>query len=336
MEYINLGKQGVKVSRLCLGTMMFGGATNESDSIGIIHQALDEGINFLDTANVYNQGESERVVGKAIADRRDQVVLVTKVRGSVGSGPNDEGNSRSHIFREVENSLSRLGTDYIDLYLLHHPDYSTPLAESMKALDDLVRQGKIRYVGVSNFYAWQVCNAQWIADRHNLASVSCVQSLYNILNRDIEVELLPFCQEEGVGVMAYSPLARGVLTGKYRPSQPFPEGSRAARGDARMKVTELREESFVVAQRLESLARECGKTLSEFALNWVLGNPIVTTAIIGPRTREQYEEGFGALGWQMDQSILDEIDRLVPPGEHTGHGFNDPQYPVRGRPGRTP
>ncbi|MDA0748354.1 MAG: aldo/keto reductase [bacterium] len=332
MDYVNLGKHGVKVSRLCLGTMMFGGPTEETESIRMIHRAMDEGINFIDTANVYNAGESERVLGKAIKDRRDRVVLVTKVINPMGEGPNAGGASRYHILNEVENSLSRLGTDHIDLYILHKPDYSTPLEESLEALNDLVRQGKVRYIGMSNYYAWQVCETLWISDKKNLASVACVQPLYNIVNRDAEVELFPLCKEHGIGAMVYSPLARGVLAGKYLPGKPLPEGSRGARGDRRMLQTELREESFEVAQKLKPLADAHGKTLTQFSLNWVLGNPIVTSALVGPRTMEHLEDNLGCMGWQMENQALEEIDRLVPPGEHTGFGFNDPAYPVMGRP----
>ncbi|NKB68132.1 MAG: aldo/keto reductase [Candidatus Latescibacteria bacterium] len=332
MDYVNLGNQGVKVSRLCLGTMMFGGPTDAAESIRITHRALDEGINFIDTANVYNHGESERITGKAIAGRRDQVVLATKVRGPAGQGPNGQGASRLHIAQEVENSLERLDTDYIDIYLVHSPDYDTPLEESLQALDNLVRQGKIRYYGLSNYYAWQVCQAQWLADRRHLSGVACVQSLYNVFNRDPEVELWPCCRQLGIGTMVYSPLARGVLTGKYLPGSSPPEGSRAARGDARIKVTELREESFELAQKLAGLADQCGVGLADFALNWVLANPIITSAIIGPRTMEQYESSWAALGWEMSAEIQAQVDGLVPPGEHTGWGFNDPKYPVLGRP----
>ena len=331
MEHVNLGRYGVKVSRLCLGTMMFGGPTDEAESIRIIHRAIDSGINFLDTANVYNGGESERILGKAIRDRRDDLVIVTKVGNAMGEGPNDSGLSRAHIFREVENSLRRLNSDRIDLYFLHRPDYTTPLQETLQALDDLVRQGKLRYIGMSNYYAWQTCQAQWIADQHNLSPVACVQPLYNIVNRDAELELFPVCKDQGIGVMVYSPLARGVLTGKYLPGKGAPKGSRGARGDARIQVTELREESYEVAKRLKPLADSHGKPLSQFAMNWVLGNGNVTSAIVGPRTMEQFEDSLGSLGWEIDQEALDEIDKLVPPGEHTGWGFNDPQYPVMGR-----
>ena len=332
MEYRNLGNAGVKVSRLCLGTMMFGGATNEQDSIEIIHRAMDDGINFIDSANVYNDGEAESILGKAVSGRRDRVVIATKVFGARGDGPNDQGNSRIHIFNEVENSLRRLDTDYIDIYILHRRDYETPLEESIDALNDLVRQGKVRYAGCSNFYGYELAKALWISDRNRFAPMAVAQPLYNIVNRDAELELFPCCREHGVGVMIYSPLARGVLAGKYLPGQAPPEGSRADRKDPRMMVTEVREESYEVAQRLVPLAGAHDVTLTQFSLNWVLANPIVTSAIVGPRTMEQYEDNLGCLGWDISQKALDEIDALVPPGEHTGWGFNDPQYPVRGRP----
>ncbi len=332
MEYATLGKNGVKVSRLCLGTMMFGGPTDEEKSLRIIDRAVDEGINFIDTANVYNGGEAERILGKAIKDKRDRVVIATKVRGAMGEGINDEGLSRYHILNEVENSLRRLNTDYIDLYLLHRPDYETPIEESLRALDDLERQGKIRYVGCSNFYGWQLCEALWICDKRSYTPMAAVQPLYNIVNRDPEVELFPICEKYGVGAMVYSPLARGVLAGKYLPGQPPPEGSRADRKDRRILVTELRDESFDVARQLKPLTEAHDKTMTQFSLNWVLANPIVTSAIVGPRTMEHLEDNLGCLGWEIDSGALDKIDQLVPAGEHTGLGFNDPQYPVRGRP----
>src|SRR5262245_14410517 len=216
MRYRKLGSAGVRVSELCLGTMMFGGATSAAESVRIIHRALDDGINFIDTANVYAKGESERIVGQAVRDRRDRVVLATKVRVAVGQGPNDAGSSRFHILREADNSLRRLGLEHIDLYYLHQYDYDTPLDESLRALDDLVRQGNVRYIACSNFYGYQVCEGLGLSERHQLERFACVQPLYNMVNRDCEVELLPMCQEHGVGVVAYSPLARGVLTGKYR------------------------------------------------------------------------------------------------------------------------
>ena len=332
MEYRSLGRAGVKVSQICLGTMMFGGATNEEDSIRIIGRGLDAGINFFDTANVYNQGESERILGKAIRAVRDEVVIATKVRGAMGEGVNQSGTSRYHIMTQIEASLKRLGTDRIDLYYLHSPDVTTPIEESLRALDDCVRQGKVRYIGCSNFHAWRVCEALWVSDRMNLEKFVCVQPLYNIVNRDIEVELLPFCRAHGIGVVSYSPLARGVLSGKYLPGQPPPPGSRAARKDRRMLQTELREESYEVAQKLKPLAGAHGKTVTQFALAWVLANPIITSVIVGPRTLEQLEDNLGCLDCVLTQADEAAIDQLVPPGEHTGKGYNDPAYPVLGRP----
>jgi len=332
MEYTTLGRNGVKISRICLGTMMFGSPTSEADSIDIINKAYDDGVNFIDTANVYNDGESERITGKAIKDKRDKVVLVTKVCGPRGDGINDGGVSRYHIMNEVENSLRRLGTDYIDIYMLHRAVYDCPIEESLRALDDLVAQGKIRYPGCSNFYGHQITEALWIADKRGYAPMSVVQPLYNIVNRDPEVDLFPACEKFGVGTMIYSPLARGVLAGKYLVGQEPPQGSRAARKDLRILITELRDESFEVAQAIKPLADAHGKTMTQFSLNWVLGNPIVSSAIVGPRTMEQYVDNVGCLGWEIDDEALAKIDELVPPGEHTGWGFNDPQYPVIGRP----
>jgi len=332
MEYRSLGRAGVKVSQICLGAMMFGGATNEEDSIRIIERGLDAGINFFDTANVYNQGESERILGKAIRSVRDEVVIATKVRGGMGEGVNQSGTSRYHIMTQVEASLKRLGTDRMDLYYLHSPDATTPIEESLRALDDCVRQGKVRYIGCSNFHAWRVCEALWVSDRMNLEKFVCVQPLYNIVNRDIEVELLSFCRAHGVGVVSYSPLARGVLSGKYLPGQPPPPGSRADRKDRRMLQTELREESYEVAQKLKPLAGAHGKTVTQFALAWVLANPIITSVIVGPRTMEQLEDNLGCLDCVLAQADEAAIDQFVPPGEHTGKGYNDPAYPVLGRP----
>lgn len=331
MQYRKLGSAGVKVSPLCLGTMMFGGPTSEPDSIRIIHRAIDDGVNFIDTANMYVKGESERIVGNAVRDRRDKVVLATKVRVATGPGPNDAGCSRYHILREVENSLRRLGLEHIDLYYLHQYDYETPLEESLRAFDDLVRQGKVRYVGCSNYYAYQLVEGLWISDRQGLERFACVQPLYNLVNRDPELELFPACRAFGVGAAVYSPLARGVLTGKYRPGESFPEGSRAARGDKRIHETELREESFRISQELGRWCEQKGVPTSQFTLAWVLANTAVTSAIIGPRTMEQYEDNLKALDCTITPDDEAFVDKLIPPGEHSGKGYNDPSYPVRGR-----
>ena len=331
MEYRTLGRAGVKVSPLCLGTMMFGGPTNTKDSIRIIHKALDAGINFMDTANVYNDGESERIIGKAVRENREKWVIATKVHGNMEDDVNAAGSHRFHIMSAVEASLKRLDTDHIDVYYLHRWDASTRIAESLRALDDCVRQGKVRYIACSNFQAWRICEALWTSEQQGLEEFVCVQPLYNIVNRDPEVELLPFCEQYGVGVVPYSPLARGVLAGKYLPGKKPPAGSRAARKDRRILQTELREESYEVAQNLKPLADAHGKTLTQFSLAWVLANPIITSAIIGPRTMQQLEDNLGCLDFILTEADETTINELVPPGEHTGKGYNDPAYPVLGR-----
>ena len=331
MQYRNLGRTGVKVSRLCLGTMMFGGPTSEADSIRIIHRAIDDGINFIDTANIYNAGESEVVVGKAIADRRHQVVLATKGRQAMGTGPNTSGATRLHLMRELDNSLRRLGTDFVDVYYVHTPDYETPIEETLRALDDMVRSGKVHYIACSNFRAWRLCEALWTSQRLNLHAFCCVQPLYNMVNRDIEVELLPLCQEYGVGVVSYSPLARGVLTGKYKPGESAPEGTRAARKDPRMLQAEWREDSLQVAAEIARHCQARGISPSQFALAWCLANPILTSIILGPRTIEQYQDNLGCLEISVTEEDEALVNSLVPPGEHSGRGFQDPAYPVTGR-----
>jgi aryl-alcohol dehydrogenase-like predicted oxidoreductase len=332
MDYRQLGRTGVRVSPLCLGTMMFGGPTSEADSRRIIDAAVDAGINFIDTADMYSTGESERIVGRAIAKRRDSIVLATKGRHKMGPGPNDWGASRLHLRQALEASLSRLSTDHVDLYYVHAPDYGTPIDETLRFLDDAVHQGKILYPACSNFRAWRVCEALWRSDLQRLAPLAAVQPLYNLANRDIEVELLPLCQAHGLGVVTYSPLARGILTGKYAPGQAFPAGSRAARNDQRMREAELRDESLSLSQELATHCRSKGVAPSQFALAWCLANPIVTSVILGPRTLEQFEDNLAALAVSISAEDEAFVDRLIPPGEHTGKGFNDPLYPVTGRP----
>jgi aryl-alcohol dehydrogenase-like predicted oxidoreductase len=326
-----LGRTGVRVSPLCLGTMMFGGPTTAADSVRIIHRALDAGINFVDTADMYVAGESERIVGQALADRRERVVLATKGRHKMGEGANDWGASRLHLRQALDASLQRLATDYVDLYYVHAPDYDTPIDETLRFLDDAVRQGKILYPACSNFRAWRVCEALWTSDKLGLARFAAVQPLYNLVNRDIEVELLPLCREHGLGVVSYSPLARGILTGKYKPGEAFPEGSRAARNDKRMREAELRDESLAISQRLAEHCASRGVAPSQFALAWCLANPILTSVILGPRTMEQLEDNLAALSVQILPEDETFVDTLVPPGEHSGKGFNDPLYPVTGR-----
>ncbi len=331
MNYRTLGKAGVKVSPICLGTMMFGGPTDEATSIRIMHKAIDEGINFFDTANIYNAGESEVVVGKAIADRRDSVVLATKARAPMGEGPNQQGGSRLNMLRELDASLSRLKCEYIDLFYLHTPDYETPIEETLRAMDDMVHSGKVHYIACSNFRAWRLMEALGTSERLNLNRFCCVQPLYNIVNRDIEVELLPLCQEHSIGVVSYSPLARGILTGKYKPQQSFPEGSRASRNDKRMLQAELRDASLELSQNIAAYCAEKGVAASQFALSWVLANPILTSVIVGPRNMEQFDDNLGCLDVEITGDDEAFIDNLVPPGEHSGKGFQDTAYPITGR-----
>lgn len=331
MDYRHLGSAGIKVSPICLGTMMFGGQTNEADSIQIMHKAFDLGINFVDTANMYNLGQSEIVVGKGLAGRRDKVILATKGRQIMGPGPNESGASRRHLTNECHASLKRLGTDYIDIYYVHAPDEGTPIEETLRALDDLIRQGKIMYIACSNFRAWKLCEALWTSDKLNLNKFICVQPLYNIVNRDIEVELFPLCHEKGLGVVSYSPLARGILTGKYKAGEPFPEGSRAARNDKRMQQAELREASLIVAEKIAAHCERKGVAMSQFCVAWCLANANLTSVILGPRTMEQFDDNVGAINVSITAEDEAFIADLVPTGEHSGKGFQDTAYPVTGR-----
>jgi len=331
MNYRLLGRTGLKVSELCLGTMMFGGPTNHADSIQIMHRALDQGLNFFDTADMYSTGKSEEVVGEALVGRRDGVILATKACNPMGPGIHQQGLSRRWLLQALEDSLRRLRTDYIDLFYCHKPDPNTPWEETLKTLDDMVRQGKVRYTACSNFRAWKVCEAVGISERQGWERFSCVQPLYNIVNRDIEVELLPLCQAKQLGVVTYSPLARGILTGKYAAGAPFPEGSRAARNDKRMQEAELRDESLHVATELKAYCDKKGCRTSAFALAWCLANPILTSVILGPRTMEQFEDNLHALDVTITPEDERFVDSLIPPGEHSGKGFRDPAYPVTGR-----
>ena len=331
MKYRLLGRTGLQVSEICLGTMMFGGRTDEAHSIEIISKAIDSGINFIDTADIYNAGMSEEITGRAIADRRDQVILATKGRNPMGEGVNDKGTSRGYLMRALEESLRRLGTDHIDLYYVHSPDYDTPMEETLRALDDMVRSGKVRYIACSNFRAWYLALALGISDKNGLERFSCLQPLYNIVNRDIEVEVLPLCRDQQLGVVSYSGLARGILTGKYATFGEYPEGSRASLDDPRMVQAELREASIVVSQQIKE---HCGGRVtpcSHFALAWCLANPILTSVIIGPRTMEQFDDNLGCLDVEWTDEDEAVVDALVPPGEHSGFGFQDAAYPITGR-----
>jgi aryl-alcohol dehydrogenase-like predicted oxidoreductase len=331
MEYRNLGSSGLKVSPLCLGAMLFGGVTDEATSGRIVAHARAQGVNFIDTADVYNDGRSEEVVGRAIAADRDWWVVATKCTGVTGPGPNDRGASRTHVMRAAEASLRRLGTGTIDIFYLHRDDLSAPLSETVHAMADLVRGGKIRHFGVSNFRAWRLGELCRLCDEAGIDRPVVSQPLYNALNRTIELEHLPACAHFGLGVFPYSPLARGVLTGKYQPGLPPQSGTRAGRQDRRMLETEWREESLHIAAGLTAHAAARGVTPGQFALAWVLHNRLVTGAIAGPRTEAQWEEYVGALDCRLTAEDEALVDRLVTPGHASTHGYVDPMDPPPGR-----
>jgi aryl-alcohol dehydrogenase-like predicted oxidoreductase len=331
MNYRTLGKTGTKVSPLCLGAMMFGdwGNPDHDKSIRIIHRALDGGINFIDTADVYSRGESEEIVGKALAGgKRDHVVLATKVHGSMGDDPNEFGNSRRWIIREVENSLRRLQTDWIDLYQIHRPEADTDIDETLGALTDLVRAGKVRYIGSSTFPASQIVEAQWVAERRGRERFVCEQPPYSILVREVENDVLPTAQRHGMGVIPWSPLAGGWLSGRYRLDQDAPDSTRAQRLPGRYDLSlPENQRKLEAADALARLAKEAGMTLIEMAIAFVIRHPAVTAAIIGPRTMEHLESQLRAADVQLSDGVLDRIDEIVPPGVNvnpTDDGWQNP------------
>ncbi|RIK36255.1 MAG: aldo/keto reductase [Chloroflexi bacterium] len=318
MEYRPLGRTGVKVSPLCLGCMMFGGKTSPEDSYTIIDRALDAGINFLDTANVYGRGRSEEVTGAALKrnGKRSHVVLATKVHGRMDDDePNAAGNSRRHIIEQCEASLRRLQTDYIDLYQLHRPQSDIPIDETLRALDDLIRAGKVRYIGTSTFEAWQVVESLWVAKELGLNRTVCEQPPYHILDRRIERGLIPMALTYGIGIIPWSPLAGGLLTGKYSRNAPPPADSRFADYETNPRLqARMVEAVFDVGEGLQPLADAHGCTLSQLALAWCVHQPGVTSPIIGPRTMEQLEDNLGALAVTLTDEDRKAIDQLVPPG----------------------
>ena len=313
MEYRTLGRTGVKVSPLCLGAMNFGGPTGEEESIQIINTALDGGINFIDTANVYNAGESERIVGKALKEngRRSQVVLATKVHGNMGDGPNDRGNSRYHILKACEDSLRRLQTDHIDLYQLHRPDLSVPQDETLRAFDDLIRSGKVIYIGASTHPAWMVMEALAISEKMNLARYISEQPPYNLLDRRIENELVPLALKYGLALLPWSPLAGGILAGRY--DNGIPEGSRGARAGA-MFTDRISAKGVEVARKVGEMAKARNLTTAQMALLWCMVQPGVTSPIIGPRTLEHIQSFLPVMEMTLSAEELQQFDELVHPG----------------------
>lgn len=333
MQRKTVGRSGLSVSRLCLGTMMFGVETAEAEAKRIVDAAFDAGVNFIDTADVYHRGVSEEVVGRLVADKRADWVLATKVGSPFDPAePNRGGLSRRWIAQALDASLARLGTDCIDIYYWHREDPNTALEESVAAMGDAIRAGKIRYFALSNFKAWRHAEVVHLCRALGIDPPVASQPYYNAMNRQPEVEVLRACAHYGLGVVPYSPAARGVLSGKYTPGQPPAAGTRAGRKDRRMMQTEFRRESLEIAGKVAVHARERGMSPVQFAVNWVLANPIVTAAIVGPRTPEQMTDYLGTFDheWTDDDEAL--IDAHVGPGYPSTHGFQDPAYPIEGRP----
>ncbi len=315
-----LGNTGVRVSELCFGAMTFGGRgywkyvgeVEQKDADALVHAALEGGVNFFDTADVYSEGRSEEILGKALGNRRRDVVLATKVRARTGPGPNDVGLSRKHILASCDASLERLGTDYIDLYQVHSYDPRTPLDETLRALDDLVRAGKVRYIGASNYTGWQLMKALAISDARNLERFATLQAFYSLIARDLELELVPLALEEKLGILPWSPLGGGFLTGKYRRGKPRPQGAR--RTDTTGQFLQFDEErGFAIVDELEKVAAAHGATITQAALNYLLRKPGVTSVIIGAKTMDQLTDDLKAAAWEMTADEVARLDALSAP-----------------------
>lgn len=331
-EYRTLGASALKVSRLSLGTMMFGGPTDEATSLRIVDSAREHGINFIDTADVYNKGLSEEIVGRAVKADRDDWVIATKFVNPAGNGPNGGGYSRKWVYQAVEASLKRLGTDYLDIIYFHRAIFSARPEEPLRAIADLIKAGKLRYFGVSNFRGWRIAQISHLADQLGIDRPVVSQPLYNIVNRTAEVEQLPAAAAYGLGVVPYSPLARGVLTAKYQADAAPAADSRAGRGDKRIAETEWRPESIEIAQKIAAHLKARDIVPAEFAVAWVLNNPYVTAAIAGPRTEEQWQSYLRALDLRLTDEDEALVESLVPAGHASTHGFTDPGHPLEGRP----
>ena len=331
MDYRLLGRSGLRVSPLCLGVMMFGDRTEEKEAAAILDSAREAGINFVDTADAYAGGKSEELLGKLIAGDRERWIVATKIANQVGTLPNDRGTSLRWLIRECDSSLKRLGTDWIDLYYLHKDDADTPMEETVAGLDHLMRAGKVRYWGLSNFRGYRIAQMLATCKRMGVRPPIACQPCYNLMDRTAEVEIIPASVENGIGVVPYSPLARGVLTGKYAPGAKPGGDTRAGRNDRRMLESEFREESLRHAQRIREHAEKKGMTAGQFALNWVLNNRLVAAVIAGPRTEEQWRDYLGALKHKFDAEDEALIDSLVPPGHTSTPGYTDPKFPVLGR-----
>ena len=331
MQYRQLGKSPLQVSALCLGTMMFGDQTGEAEAAAIVAHAREQGVNYIDTADVYTQGASEAMLGRLLKGQRQDWVLATKLGNKMSERPNEGGYSRAWMLREVEASLTRLQTDHVDILYLHRDDEGVDLDEPLHAIDALLRAGKIRYWGLSNFRAWRMAELVHGARRIAMPGPVVCQPYYNLLNRMPEVEILPACAHHGLGVTPYSPVARGVLTGKYLPGQAPEAGTRAGRGDRRMGQTEFRQESLAIAQTLKQHAGQRGVTLAQFATAWVLAHRGVSSVIAGPRTLAQWQDYLPALDYRVTPEDEALIDSLVAPGHPSTPGYTDPAYPLERR-----
>ena len=331
MQYRQLGKSPLKVSALCLGTMMFGDQTDIAEARRIVQHAQEHGVNFIDTADVYSIGKSETMVDELLKGCRHEWIVATKIGNKMSDQPNEAGYSRTWMMRECDASLSRLATDHIDVYYLHRDYNGMDLEEPLRAIDALLQAGKIRYWGVSNFRGWRIAQLAHTARALNMPGPVVCQPYYNLLNRQPEVDLLPACANYGLGVVPYSPIARGVLSGKYAPGLEPAEGTRAGRGDKRILQTEFCEESLVIAQALKAYCDQRPTALTHFATAWVLANKAVSAVIAGPRTLLQWQDYFGALDYTVSAEDEVLVDKLVSPGHPSTAGYNDPAYPLEGR-----
>ena len=332
MQYRRLGSSNLKVSALCLGTMMFGRQTALDDAASIVASAREHGLNFIDTADVYNHGQSEKDLGKLLSGQRQHWVLASKLGNPVSEAINEGHYSRRWLMLETDAILARLQTDYLDILYLHRDYHEANLEEAVRALGDLISAGKIRGFGLSNFRGWRIAEVTRLCKELGVPQPVVCQPYYNLLNRAPEVEILPACGHYGLGVVPYSPLARGVLTGKYPPGQPPAEGTRAGSGDKRILETEFREESLVIAQKIKARCEARGMLPGHFAAAWVLANPLVSAVIVGPRTLAHLEDVYGALELTLTAEDETFVNALVAPGHASSHGYNDPNYPFFGRP----
>jgi aryl-alcohol dehydrogenase-like predicted oxidoreductase len=331
MRYRSLGKSPLQVSELCLGTMMFGDQTELAEARRIVDHAREHGVNFIDTADIYTLGRSEQMVGQLLKGQRDHWILATKLGNKMSDRPNEQGYSRAWVLRECDASLQRLGVEHVDVYYLHRDYNGMDLEEPLRAVEALLRAGKIRYWGVSNFRGWRIAETVHMARALNMPPPVVCQPYYNLLNRQPEVEVLAACRHHGIGVVPYSPIARGVLAGKYAPGTPPAQGTRAGRGDKRMMQTEFREESLAIAQTLAAHCADKGVSLAAFATAWVLASRTVSAVIAGPRTFEQWTAYFEALDVTVDSADEALVDSLVAPGHPSTPGYTDPVYPLEAR-----